>query len=286
MSCLALATILGLEAQPKNSRVSVDRLLEVDNLSINEAAVFLDRFRSLRLSSDYVFDFDLKHFPARGQSQVFSGRMFGTWEQGLPVQRIEFLEKNKLPNIDALLFRTGVDTAFYNAQSAFGSWSRVSASELFKPVEDDLGITPFELQMPFIFWEDWELHGITRVLGRPAYVFDMIAPESLMADYPDLERIRLSLDADFYALLRADFIDASGSELRSIRVVSFKKVGDDWIPKAIDYVSPGSREKARFIVRAAALGVILSKDVFDHELMRSQVDVSTVAFELLKPENG
>ena len=73
MSCLALATILGLEAQPKNSRVSVDRLLEVDNLKINEAAVFLDRFRSLRLSSDYVFDFDLKHFPARGQSQVFCG---------------------------------------------------------------------------------------------------------------------------------------------------------------------------------------------------------------------
>lgn len=276
------------DAQPASSRKSAERLLEIPNLSPDEASAFMHRFRNTKLASDFVFDFHLKHIPARGRPTVYSGHLAGTWNQQGPLQRIELAEFDELAdNNTSWLISGGMEPAIYEgtpvASEATEVWGRVEesrvASESLIPLTP---ITAFDLQLPFVFWENFEWVRSQRVLGRPAYIYDMRPATPIETSRGKIARVRLYIDADFAALLRAEYFDESDAQIRQLKVLSFKEVSGQWIPKVLDFVETGSREKVRFEVRAAALNQLVPRSVFDLSgNVNDSWNVSNLVFERL-----
>ena len=59
-------------------------------LSPQEAATRLHQFRHQPLTGDFTFQFELEHMPRRGESRVFKGLLWGTWNQFGPLMRARF----------------------------------------------------------------------------------------------------------------------------------------------------------------------------------------------------
>ena len=275
VSLFALSLMLGVavDVSAQSSRKSAERLLEVPSLSEEEAGVFLERFRNVRLASDFVFDFNLKHIPARGRPTVYSGLLAGTWNQEGPVQRVEIAhfdsDSDAVLNT-SLLIHGGRLTAAYSAEAipldVLTPWKPLpEESVATDSLVTGVPITAFDLQLPFVYWESYTWVTSQRVLGRPAYVYDMRPENPIQSAAGVIERVRVFVDADFAALLRAEYYDGAGDLLRQIKVLSFKQVSGQWIPKALDFATAGSREKVRFEVKAAALDQRLASELFDSQ---------------------
>ncbi|MEM7671811.1 MAG: outer membrane lipoprotein-sorting protein [Verrucomicrobiota bacterium] len=277
-----------MSAQPSSSRNAAERLLEVDSLTPDEARVFMHRFRNTRLASDFVFDFHLKHYPARGRPTIYAGMLAGTWDEQGPVQRIELAKSNEnLANNTSWLIHAGGDAAIYEpstqSEDSERSWEKVDDSRVAtEPLIQGTPITAFDLQFPFVYWKSFEWMKSERILGRPAHVFDMIPPETIESTSGEIARVRLYVDVDFTALLRAEYFDSSGQLVRQLKVLSFKKVSGQTIPKVLDFVDSGSREKVRFEIRAAALNQNVPNTVFDlSSIPEDSFTVSQMTFERL-----
>ncbi|MEM9026539.1 MAG: outer membrane lipoprotein-sorting protein [Verrucomicrobiota bacterium] len=257
-----------VSAQPNSSRNAAERLLEVDDLTPDEARVFMHRFRNTRLASDFVFDFHLKHYPARGRPTIYAGMLAGTWDDQGPVQRIELARSSEHSvSNTSWLIHAGGNAAIYepatNSEDTEG-WVKVDESRVAtESLIQGTPITAFDLQFPFVYWKSFEWIKSERILGRPAHVFDMTPPGTVQSTSGNIARVRLYIDVDFTALLRAEYFDPSDKLVRQLKVLSFKKVSGQTIPKVLDFVDSGSREKVRFEIRAAALNQKVPNTVFD-----------------------
>src|ERR1019366_8350061 len=68
-------------------------------------------------------------------------------------------------------------------------------------------LTLFDLQMPFLYWDDFAYEGIAKVRSRPAYSFLLYPPADLAAARPELGAVRVVLDTQFHALVQAEMLD-------------------------------------------------------------------------------
>jgi hypothetical protein len=124
-------------------------------------------------------------------------------------------------------------------------------------------LTAFDLQMPFLFWSDFVFEGLARVRGRPAHVFLLYPPAEVTGRRPDLTGVRVYLDTQFNALVQAEQIGAENRTLKSITILDLKKVDEQWIPKSIDVRDELTRNKTRFAVTGAAVGLDLLATLFE-----------------------
>jgi hypothetical protein len=235
---------------------------------VARALAALDAFRNQRLPGDFAFKFDLRHLPRRGRETVYNGQMWGTWNRFGPLTRVRLdaPESEEAPELDFLI-QNGVRT---------GAWSTVRSAEetevralhgaaLFAPLLNDVVYTPFDLQMPFVFWKRFIYEGETRRKGRPVFAFLMYPPVELEGASERIGSVRIFLDQKFNALVRAEIMDPEGTLKKTFKIVSFKKIQDQWIVKSVDLVDEVMRNKTRFSVVAAALGQNFHPDMFAPE---------------------
>jgi hypothetical protein len=126
-------------------------------------------------------------------------------------------------------------------------------------------VTAFDLQMPFLRWEEFVFEGVRKVRGRPAHAFLLYPPDAFAARHPEIAAIRLFLDTQFNALVQTAVIGQKGESLKSLAVLDLKKVGERWIVKSIDVRNEVTRDKTRFVVTGAALDLDLLGDLFAPE---------------------
>ena len=124
----------------------------------------------------------------------------------------------------SVLLHSGSANSVYVSEKDGESWEQVADQFWLESVFADVPLAYFDLQMPFIYWNKWEVAGTRRVLGRLAYLYDMYPDAEAASFFPEIGRVRLALDADFKAMLRADYFDHSGELIKSLRVLSFKEV--------------------------------------------------------------
>ena len=124
------------------------------------------------------------------------------------------------------------------------------------------GVTVFDLQMPFLYWTDFTYEGQARVRGRPTYSFVLRPPAGQPVPEPELTGVRVLIDTQFQAMVQAELLGAGGAVLKSISLLDLKKVGEQWLVKAIDVRDHRTRDKTRFTVRAAALDLAWPAAVF------------------------
>ena len=237
-------------------------------LSGSEASERLNRFREFHaldpvgkaFHDGYLLLFRLEHYPRRGKVLVREGSICGL-ALGHGLMRLEVkgagVEKSKV-----FLLQNGSKSQAWVLNEGEREPRKLGFSDLLQPVAKDMGQTIFDFMMPFLFWENWKYEKSGRVIGRPAHIFDFFPPNELKEIEPSLRKVRLTLDDAYEAPLRVETFGVRGIPDKTFRLVSLKKLGEDWIAKSLDVRDARSRSRTRFLVTGAATGLDLDKALF------------------------
>lgn len=132
--------------------------------------------------------------------------------------------------------------------------------------------TYYDLGLPFLHWPNAKFLGEERVRAR-----DCFAIES-RADGEPYARVKMYIDKEYYALLRAEAFNANDSLVSRFAVTSFKKIGELWVPRGseVSFVPPGqslpSQEKSRLEVYEGKYDTVLPGELFAAERFRAIPD--------------
>ena len=225
--------------------------------AVGESLERLDRFRDGGPQAPYYLEFRLREFPRRGAESDFAGRLWGSRSDMGAVLRLEL--NPGTPAERRYLLQNGPEASVWLWMPGGGAPRKVDA---FEPLLPGLDLTPFDLEMPFLYWPDPETEGIHRMLGRPAELFDFRAPPGAGLGGPGVAAVRAYLDTQYAAPVQIERLAADGRVLSTFSLVDLKMVGDQWMPKDIEARDEASRDKTRFTMVAAALGLSIDPEFF------------------------
>ena len=223
----------------------------------------LATFRQLWVLGDMSLKYSLKYIPRRGERREINGTLWSSNSQLGPVSLIQLHSGSN----QELYLRNGPFAIVSRKDGGSGLWQEVDALDWFHPIDEGVTVAPFDLMMPFIYWEDWEYMGVTKKGSRVAHAFLMLAPSQLTGNSLSLYGVIVYLDEDFNALIRADYISEEDVILRSIRLLDLKKIDGVWLPKTIDVLDEITRNKTRLIIKEAAV----NRDFSDNALSRGEI---------------
>ena len=249
--------------QGSQRRPKVELLRKID---LEEGRQRLEVFRNLWIEGDYSARFELRFIPRRGKPEIVNGTL---WSSHLPEGPVTLL---KIGDETAREFylRNGPQGYISTRSASAPHWARLPELDWLRETAGGGMVTPFDLMMPYIYWEDWEYDGVTRIRGRIAHSFFMVAPEDFRGGPEDLGGVMVYLDEAFNAMLKAEYLDQEGEKLKTFRLLDLKKVDGVWLPKTIDFMDEISRDKTRFRITDAAMGL----EFFNHPLSRGELPAS------------
>lgn len=233
------------------------RPIPYSELEREEGIERLEEMRQVGIPGVYSFLFDLRVMPRRGEEARFQGQMWGGRTEKGPVFRYEIWSPGDQDRrVRRFLVQNGPNPAIwtYDTSHAEGEVCELPLSDLFTPIEGT-DFTPFDLQMPFVYWEEFAYEGLSRVRGRSSHGFLMVPPAEVAAEFPWLEGVRMFLDAEFNALTGAELVGKGNEVLRSFNIIEIKRVDDQWIVKTIDYRNRKSGDKTRLSIGGALLNL-------------------------------
>ena len=278
-----MVAFISAEAQPGNRPATLS--FSDGGFDKEEGDRVIERFRSLRWSGDFFFKFELRNIPRRGRGPVFTGKLWGKSNEAGPLHRVIISSTAREdPEIVDLISQNGPKAHIWvYSGNPDVPVRELGENDLFSPLLEGLQYSPFDLQMPFIYWDNYVYEGANRTKGRKAYQFLFYPPDSITEKNPELGAVRVYLDAKFNALLKAELLDPEGRPIRSYKIIKLKKVQDQMIPRVIDLVDVRTRNKTRFTVMAAAMNLQLPPSNFrPQELGKEPVEIPMEQFEFLK----
>ncbi len=244
----------------------------MERIDVEEGAKRLADFRQQRLDGDYCFEFELEHKPRRSSRTIrYQGIMWGSWNESGAVTRFRISPSQArlqgasvaLPVVE-LIIQNGVAPKAWIRHAEAEPFKRIEGEDLFDPILPGLLYSPFDLQMPFIYWEDFTYEGPTLVgATRIAQQFLMIPPAGSPSARRGISGVRVGLDDTYNALWRIEVMDTGGEVLSRFAVESFKEVQEQYIVKRITLKDYASKDRTTFDVEAASVGISLSRDFFD-----------------------
>lgn len=264
--CLSCLIALPVFAQPRGNRL-LPRYVTAGPPDQAEGRRVLEEFRQLGLSGDYYLEFVLEILPRRGERTTVPGRLWGTRTHDGPLTRLAL---DPATGSDVrLLVRNGPDAQVWRWTPGTGA-APMPLEDVLDPLVGSHA-TPFDLQMPFIHWPEFVFEGATRIRGRIAHAFLLYPTEDFAAAHPNVGGVRIYLDLQFHALMQAVVLDNNEQPLRTLTVLDLKKVEDQWIVKSIDIRNDATRDKTRFRVTGASLGVDFSAGLFTPDALADPV---------------
>jgi hypothetical protein len=223
-------------------------------------AAFLDHFRKSIYAEPVYIGFELREMPRRGGERLYHGRLWGARNAGGPVARFELDAAEGAP-AHHILVQGGPDSALWVCDPP--GPARRSETALMAPLIPGLQMTPFDLQMPYLYWLDAALTGERRIRGRPAYVFAFTPPGDFAAGNPGIGSVRVYLDTQYDALMQSEIVGANGRVAKTLSLLELRKVGDRWLPRDLDVRDDATRDKTRLSVTAIAIGISVDPATFD-----------------------
>jgi hypothetical protein len=267
-ACLLFILGGSLAAQDKQYRPP-PRYVQFGEPDQAEGRRILEDFRQRGIPGDYYLQFNLRVMPRRGAERTISGELWGSRNERGPISRVALARGSD--DERRLLVQNGPQNAVWSWRG--GEDAAVAALDpraLFDPLGDS-DVTAFDMQMPFLYWTDFVFEGVARVRGRPAHVFLMYPSDAIAAQKPALVGVRVFLDTQFNALVQAEQIGPGDRAVKSITVLDLKKIDEQWIVKSIDIRDEETRNKTRFQVTGAALGLDLAPALFEPAMLQKDV---------------
>lgn len=256
---LALGSWSPLEAQSRLNRPP-PKYLQLSPPDQKEGAEILKRMRAAGPSGDFYFDFRLVVLPKGADDWSIPGRMWGGRNNEGPLSRVVLRRETGESRV---LVQGGPAPAAWRWTDGGESAAAIEVDEaaLFEPLAGT-GMSVFDLQMPFLYWTEFVYEGKARVSDRPTDAFLLYPPESISKHRPGLTAMRVYLDPEYHALVRAEQIGEGGRVLKSLKLVGLVKIGETWIPRSFDLLDETTRDKTRFQITAAAVDRDFSSAVF------------------------
>jgi hypothetical protein len=230
----------------------------------------LEDFRAKGIAGDYFLEFELHVLPRRGDERVLTGQLWGTRNEQGALSRVAIVTDAVKKTELHLLVQNGPSPAGWSSDGA-GATRPLDVAALFSPVAGT-NLTAFDLQMPFLYWPDFDYQGLARLRGRPTHQFLLQPPKDFAEKYPALKGVRVYLDTQFNALVQVELVGNDGQTLKTISLLELKRIGEQWIPKTFDVRDEVTRDKTRFLVKGAALGLKLPRDMFEPDQLSGTVN--------------
>ncbi|HSY53616.1 MAG TPA: outer membrane lipoprotein-sorting protein [Opitutaceae bacterium] len=255
---LVLGLALTAHAQPRF--VPTPDYSHVGTPDQAEGRRVLEDFRAKGIAGDYFLEFELHVLPRRGDERVLAGQLWGTRNEQGALSRVTVVTDAASQAGLHLLIQNGLAPMVWSWDGTAPAKS-LDVSALFSPV-GGTNLTVFDLQMPFLYWPDFDYEGLTRLRGRPTHQFLLRPAKDFSGKYPSLSGVRVYLDTQFNALVQVELVGDHGQLLKTISLLELKRIGEQWIPKTFDVRDEVTRDKTRFVVKGAALGLTLPRDMF------------------------
>ncbi|NCG08861.1 MAG: hypothetical protein GWO81_04755 [Verrucomicrobia bacterium] len=227
---------------------------------------FLENFRGQRLQGDFCFKFILEHLPRRGRTVRYEGTLWGSWNENGPVTRfaiepVNVQEETRKGRRLEWIAQNGPQSQVWARVKQGDPFVPLGAAGLMEPLFEGVLYRPFDLLMPFVYWDQYQYEGPKAIGTRLVQQFLMYPPATV--NIPQVHAVRMGLDSQYQALLRIENLDTNQEVLTHLKVESFKKVQAQYIVKRITLGDTASGERTRFRVIAAAVGLQFTEDVFD-----------------------
>lgn len=258
---LALVAVFGagmLHAQPRRARPAHPSDMKTPDQA--EGTDILGQMRQALMAEDTYLEFELKVLPRRGEEILSEGRLWASQNSEGPVMRLSLGE-------GTLLVQSGPNPMAWRWSSrAQREPAVMGVATWFAPLADS-DLSAFDLQMPFLFWEDWVYEGQGMVGGRTADTFFVKPPPSVATQRPELTAIRFHLDRTYHAILLAEHIGKDGAVMKTFRLVGLKRMGERYTMKAVEIRDEMTRRKTRLTVTEARIGDQLPAVMFKPEYL-------------------
>ncbi|MBM3860675.1 MAG: outer membrane lipoprotein-sorting protein [Verrucomicrobia bacterium] len=163
-------------------------------------------------------------------------RLFIKREQFVPV---DILIKN-LPEEVRTVYRSGtMELLVVHSQKNLPRYYLAGTGELTgaRRMDKMLGswISYYDLGLPFLYWPEPKHVGQDRMRGQDCYLIEV------KSETEPYRRVKLWVHTEYFALLRAEAFDVDDNQVKRIAITSFKRIGEVWIPRGMDFsfVPPG-----------------------------------------------
>lgn len=268
---VAVGLFFGCALTPVFAQRPNDTIVQpgMDRIERAEGIQRLKSFRQQRLDGDYVFEFELEHKPRRARTTRYDGIMWGTWEGGGALTRIRLFQGgaaadgSERPSTDWIV-QNGPRPKAWIRPEGKTDFQLIEGSAIFEPLLEELSYSIFDLQMPFIYWPDFEYEGPELVgSSRVAQTFLMFPPQGSPSLEQGIRGVRIGLDDTYNALLRIEVIGEAGEERSRFQVESVKKVQEQYIVKKITLTDYPSKDRTTFHVTDASVGIELDTSLFE-----------------------
>ena len=262
----------------------VERYQEIDPA---EGAKAIASFRALRLQGDFCFKFQLVHKPRKERTVRYQGMMYGTWNERGPVSRFmlyaDRIGKDATVGRGAieLIVQNGVDPEVWIRRDSSQSFTLIEDDALFDPVFDGVLYTPFDLQMPFVYSNDYVYEGPALSRSRVGQRFLMQSPVGSLAAQHGISAVRIFLDDTYYALLEFQVLGVDGAPRSNFKGGSLKKVQGQYIVNHLELKDLRSKDATDFIITEASVGLLLNPSVFDPDNLLPVPEISQAMFDIL-----
>lgn len=247
-TCLG-ATLFALTLMPHVlvAQSSFDRSGFKGNSSEKAAKEDLQRFRDMKLG-DTCLRFTITHVPRKSDKEVVHKGVVWTTHYGDgPVFRMELTPAESGKTL-RLILKGGPSPALWLNDGK--GQPTVSSNKPFLP---GLIFTPFELQTPFVYWQDARYLQTQRFRGRPVLVYQMNPPPHFKTAHPDVGFVRISLDRQFGVIMQTVVYDTEEKEVRKYEAETFTEVNGIYIPEELRVLDVATRDKDVFRVNQAAV---------------------------------
>lgn len=222
------------------------------------ALALLERFRSTGIAGDYYLEFELRALPRRGDERIYRGRLWGSRNDQGAISRVQLVDA--VGGIHRWLLQNGPVSAVWKLTGS--QVTVLPERSLLAPLIPGVELSAFDLLMPYLYWTDFKLTRLDRVRGRPAHTFVFRPPAAFVQAHPEVAAVRAYLDTQFNVLMQAERLAANGAAFTTFSLGELKKIGEQWMLKSIDLRNETTRDKTRFVVTAAALGLEFSSELF------------------------
>lgn len=238
------------------------------SLSPQEAASVLSGFRNYRMAGDFVMKFNITHYLRKGDdTETYTGAMYGTWDANGPILRIEIAHAGIPATKKSFLLRGGKAPELWTL-NAEKQVVRVDNSST-EPFFENLIFTPFDLQTPFVYWENAKYERTKRFRGRPVHFFRMYPPESFKSVNAEIAAVRIGFDRVYNALVSAEVIGTDNKPRKTFSLSRVQKIGEQYTIRELELRDDVTRDKDEFVVYAAAMGLRLSPTMFNPEALKN-----------------
>ena len=240
----------------------------------NKGRALLDTIRSIAIEGDLYFDFQIRLRPKRGAATRIPGRLWTSRNTLGPITRIT-ISPGSPENQRDIIIQNGPNSATWiwpaadAADPAAGAGATpastpASPEAMFTPLAGT-DLTPFELQMPFIHWDDFLYEGLRAAIGRVTHAFRMRPPPGIAAARPDISGVRIYYDEGFRAITVFEILGPGGVVAKTMKLKEFHVVGGQFCLRKAELRNEATGNGTDFDILLTGVKLTLPRDIFSPE---------------------